>query len=69
MNVLVVFAHPRLEASVVQRRLLDGIRGLDQITIHDLYLSISKLRSRVSFGTITSSCSMAGPNKRPDAET
>jgi glutathione-regulated potassium-efflux system ancillary protein KefG len=39
MNVLVVFAHPRLEASVVQRRLLDGIRGLDRITIHDLYYS------------------------------
>lgn len=39
MNALVVFAHPRLEASVVQRRLLDGIRGLERTTIHDLYYS------------------------------
>jgi glutathione-regulated potassium-efflux system ancillary protein KefG len=39
MKTLVVFAHPRFEASIVQRRLLDNIRGLPAVTIHDLYYS------------------------------
>ena len=36
-RVLVLFAHPVLERSRVNRRLLDAIRGLDGVTIHDLY--------------------------------
>jgi glutathione-regulated potassium-efflux system ancillary protein KefG len=36
-RVLVLFAHPVLERSRVNRRLLDAIRDLEGITIHDLY--------------------------------
>jgi len=36
-RVLVQFAHPVLERSRVNRRLLDSIRDLDGITINDLY--------------------------------
>jgi glutathione-regulated potassium-efflux system ancillary protein KefG len=36
-RVLVLFAHPVLERSRVNRRLADAIRGLDGVTIHDLY--------------------------------
>jgi glutathione-regulated potassium-efflux system ancillary protein KefG len=32
-----LFAHPVLERSRVNRRLVDAIRGLDGVTIHDLY--------------------------------
>lgn len=39
MKILVVFAHPRVEASVVQRRMLDSIRGIPDVTVHDLYYS------------------------------
>jgi len=36
-RVLVLFAHPVLERSRVNRRLVDAITGLDHVTIHDLY--------------------------------
>lgn len=36
-RVLVLFAHPVLERSRVNRRLLDSIRDLDGVTINDLY--------------------------------
>jgi glutathione-regulated potassium-efflux system ancillary protein KefG len=36
-RVLVQFAHPVFERSRVQRRLLDAIRGLEHLTIRDLY--------------------------------
>jgi glutathione-regulated potassium-efflux system ancillary protein KefG len=39
MRTLVVFAHPRFETSVVQRQLLAGIRGIANVSIHDLYLA------------------------------
>lgn len=37
MRILVLFAHPRLRQSVVQRAMLGAIAGLDGITIRDLY--------------------------------
>jgi glutathione-regulated potassium-efflux system ancillary protein KefG len=37
MKILIVFAHPRFETSVVQRQLLDSIRNMRDVTIHDLY--------------------------------
>lgn len=37
MKVLVLFAHPRLSASVVQRALLGAIAGLDGVSLRDLY--------------------------------
>jgi glutathione-regulated potassium-efflux system ancillary protein KefG len=36
-KILVLFAHPVLERSRVNRRLVDAIAGLDGVTIHDLY--------------------------------
>jgi glutathione-regulated potassium-efflux system ancillary protein KefG len=36
-RVLVLFAHPVLERSRVNRRLVDAIRDLDDVTIRDLY--------------------------------
>jgi glutathione-regulated potassium-efflux system ancillary protein KefG len=36
-RVLVLFAHPAFEKSRVNRRLLDAIRDLDGVTLHDLY--------------------------------
>ena len=37
MRILVLFAHPRLRQSVVQRAMLAAIAGLDDITVRDLY--------------------------------
>jgi glutathione-regulated potassium-efflux system ancillary protein KefG len=37
MRVLVLFAHPRLRQSVVQRAMLAAIAGVDRLTIRDLY--------------------------------
>jgi glutathione-regulated potassium-efflux system ancillary protein KefG len=36
-SILVLFAHPVLERSRVNRRLVDAVRGLDGVAIHDLY--------------------------------
>ena len=37
MKILVLFAHPKHQASVVQRAMLRSIDGLDGVTIADLY--------------------------------
>ena len=36
-KVLVLFAHPALEKSRVNRRLAEQVRGLPEVTFHDLY--------------------------------
>jgi glutathione-regulated potassium-efflux system ancillary protein KefG len=36
-RILVLFAHPALERSRVQRRLLTATEGLPYVTVHDLY--------------------------------
>lgn len=36
-KILVLFAHPRLGTSVVQKAMLKAIAGLDNVTVHDLY--------------------------------
>lgn len=36
-KILVLFAHPRLSTSVVQRAMLKAIDGLEKLTLHDLY--------------------------------
>ena len=36
-RVLVLFAHPAFEKSRINRRLLDAVRDLEGVTIHDLY--------------------------------
>ena len=37
MRLLVLFAHPKLRHSVVQRAMLAAISGLDGVTVRDLY--------------------------------
>ncbi len=37
MKVLILFAHPRLSGSNVQRVLVDAVKGLPGVTFHDLY--------------------------------
>jgi glutathione-regulated potassium-efflux system ancillary protein KefG len=37
MRVLVLFAHPRLSASIVQKSLYAALDGIDGVTRHDLY--------------------------------
>lgn len=37
MKLLVLFAHPKLSGSVVQKAMLAAIAGLEHVTIHDLY--------------------------------
>ncbi len=36
-KILVLFAHPRYEQSRTNRTLIEGIKGMDGVTIHDLY--------------------------------
>ncbi len=36
-RILILFAHPVLERSRVNVRLADAVRGLDGVTLHDLY--------------------------------
>ena len=45
-RVLILFAHPVLERSRVNRRLLDGVRDLEGVTVHDLYEDVSDARHR-----------------------
>lgn len=37
MKILVLFAHPKISDSIVQVEMLERIRGLDDVTVHDLY--------------------------------
>lgn len=36
-RVLILFAHPALQKSRIHRPLLRAVRGLDSVTVHDLY--------------------------------
>ena len=36
-KVLIIFAHPAYERSRVGRRLLEAVRPLENVTVHDLY--------------------------------
>lgn len=36
-RVLILFAHPALEKSKVNQHLIQAVRGLDAVTVHDLY--------------------------------
>jgi glutathione-regulated potassium-efflux system ancillary protein KefG len=37
MKILVIFAHPKISDSIVQVQMLEAIRNLEGVTIHDLY--------------------------------
>jgi glutathione-regulated potassium-efflux system ancillary protein KefG len=47
-RVLVNFAHPVLERSRVNRRLIDAVRDLDGVTVHDLYEAYPTLHVNVA---------------------
>lgn len=36
-RVLILFAHPALEKSRINRHLIQAVKGLDSVTVHDLY--------------------------------
>jgi glutathione-regulated potassium-efflux system ancillary protein KefG len=48
-RVLVILAHPVLERSQVNRRLVDAVKDLEGITIHDLYEAYPTLRINVKY--------------------
>ncbi len=37
MKILVLFAHPKISESIVQKEMLSRIQNLENVTIHDLY--------------------------------
>jgi glutathione-regulated potassium-efflux system ancillary protein KefG len=39
MKILILFAHPKISESIVQKEMLSRIQNLEGITIHDLYAS------------------------------
>ena len=47
-RVLVLFAHPALEKSRVNRRLIEAVRDLPGVTFHDLYEAYPDFHIRVS---------------------
>lgn len=48
-RILILFAHPALEKSWVNRQLIRAIQGLDSITIHDLYERYPNFQIDVKF--------------------
>jgi len=43
MKILILFAHPAIRRSQVNRRLAEAVRDLDRVTVHDLYESYPDL--------------------------
>lgn len=50
-RILVLFAHPALHRSRINRRLIASIRDLENVTINDLYEEISSSFNTRSIGT------------------
>lgn len=48
-RILILFAHPALEKSWVNRQLIQAIQGLDSITFHDLYEQYPNFQIDVKF--------------------
>jgi len=48
-HILILFAHPALEKSRVNRQLIKAVRGMDCITIHDLYEQYPNFHINVKF--------------------
>jgi glutathione-regulated potassium-efflux system ancillary protein KefG len=48
-QLLILFAHPALEKSRVNRHLLQAIKGLDAVTVHDLYETYPDFHIDVQF--------------------
>lgn len=48
-RVLILFAHPALEKSRVNRHLIQAVKDLDSVTIHDLYEAYPDFHINVKF--------------------
>ena len=48
-QILILFAHPALEKSRVNRCLIESVKGLDSVTIHDLYEEYPDFHINVKF--------------------
>jgi glutathione-regulated potassium-efflux system ancillary protein KefG len=48
-QILILFAHPALEKSRVNRRLLQAVTGLDAVTVHDLYEAYPDFQIQVKY--------------------
>lgn len=48
-QILVLFAHPALEKSRINRHLIQAIRGLKAVTIHDLYETYPNFHINVKY--------------------
>lgn len=48
-RILILFAHPALEKSRVNRHLIQAIQGWDSVTIHDLYEAYPDFHINVKF--------------------
>jgi glutathione-regulated potassium-efflux system ancillary protein KefG len=48
-QILILFAHPALEKSRVNRHLIQAVKGLDAVTIHDLYETYPNFHIDVKF--------------------
>lgn len=48
-QILILFAHPALEKSRVNRHLIQAIKGLNSVTIHDLYEAYPDFQIDIKF--------------------
>jgi glutathione-regulated potassium-efflux system ancillary protein KefG len=48
-RILILFAHPALEKSRVNRHLIEAVKGLEAITVHDLYEAYPDFHINVKF--------------------
>jgi glutathione-regulated potassium-efflux system ancillary protein KefG len=48
-SILILFAHPALEKSRVNRQLIQAVKDLDQVTVHDLYEAYPTFHINVSY--------------------
>ncbi|MBE9167969.1 NAD(P)H-dependent oxidoreductase [Pleurocapsales cyanobacterium LEGE 06147] len=48
-QILILFAHPALEKSRINRHLIQAVKGMDSVTIHDLYEAYPNLEIDVKF--------------------
>lgn len=48
-RILILFAHPALEKSRINRHLIEAIKGLEAVTVHDLYEAYPDFHINVKF--------------------
>jgi glutathione-regulated potassium-efflux system ancillary protein KefG len=48
-RILILFAHPALEKSRINRPLIEAVRGLESVTVHDLYEAYPNFHINVRF--------------------